>query len=202
MKTTRIGALLRISLLSLTLIPLIAPSAKAQDYFHAAGLGISSAGYSISYDGPGISYTGNSSIDVPGVFYKATYTLGDQFAVSAYPFLGLSFSGNSRTGGSGAFGIELPVNAEIYFGEFDDKAFFGGLGFAYAYSTSTFEGSGSIFGPQIALGGQTYYNDQLLGARIAFAYGLNGFDFGPDYTIHSQSRYLITLGIYYSFDGY
>lgn len=177
-------------------------SVKAQDFYHGAGVGINSAMFSIDYDGPGFSYTGNTSVSVPGLFYKATYTLDDQFAVSAYPFLGLSFSANSRSGGSGAFGLELPVNAEMYFGDLDDQAFFAGAGFTYAYLASSDEGTGSVFGPQIAIGGQTYYNDQLLGARIAFAYGLNGADFGPDYTIHSQSRSLLTLSLYYSFDGY
>lgn len=151
----------------------------AQGYYHGVGL---AANYGI-YDG-GVAA-------VPGVLYKASYAIsenGPSFAVSAYPYLG--FNLNSREGGS--LGFELPVLGEAYFGDLDDRCFFAGLGFSYAFiaesgsSTEFADGTtyssgsigGPVMGPQIGLGGQFNLKDRLLGIRVSYTYGINKLDGG------------------------
>lgn len=68
-----------------------------------------------------------------GFFYKATYVFDKPFypqlAVSAYPMIGF---GASIEGFSPDF--QLPITAEVYFGDVDDVNFFAGVGFCAGVS--------------------------------------------------------------------
>jgi hypothetical protein len=109
---------------------------------------------------------------VPGIVYKATLgfelTSNKSFAVSAYPFFGLYY--NSNFGGYA--GVQVPIMAEFYFGEIEDNNFNVGLGLAWGHITQGGSG-GSVFGPQVAVGGQVYFLDRMVGVRTAYTLGLN-----------------------------
>lgn len=171
---------------------------KAQDYYHGFGGGVNYGIFTLKYTSSSNTYSGTSALAIPGVMYKSSFSFGDAFAVSAYPFLGLYFSGSSRGGGSGGFGCSLPINAEFHAGDLDDACFFAGGGFNYTFLAASGAGSGSIIGPEIALGGQFDFRDRLVGLRVALTFGLNksGID-DPDITVQKDSRMLISLGAYY-----
>lgn len=202
MDKSYLRSVLRLVFLTFAFFQLNHSSTKAQGYYHAAGIGVGSATFSVDLQSSGINLGGRSRVTVPGLFYKSTYALTNRLAFSAYPFLGLSVGGSNSASSSGALGLQLPINAEVYFGDIDDKAFYVGAGAVYSFLTSEEEGDGAFFGPEMALGAQTYFNDRLLGARIAFAYGLNSTNQTfPSFTVRTQSLYSVTLGVYYSFNA-
>jgi len=100
---------------------------------------------------------------------------------------------NSRTGGSGTFGYELPINGEYYFGDMDDRNFFVGAGFNLMGVKNSEGYGGSIIGPQFALGGQFEFKDQLLGIRFGYTLGLNK----PKYLLPSDkfSKHGLSLSL-------
>ena len=167
-----------------------------QDYYHGIGVQMDIATFKLESNDSDPSTTNAS---VPGLFYKATLALSDNFAISAYPFIGLSGNFNSQTGGNGSIGFQLPINAELYFGDIDESCFFIGAGFALAALGSTDSGGGAVIGPQVALGGQFEIKDQLIGLRAAFALGLNKEDTFDGFEYTKDSRNLISLGVYYMF---
>lgn len=173
----------------------------SQEFYHGVGGQIDVGYFTLEYSTPGEDYSETVSPYVPGLFYKATLAFNDKFAISAYPFLGFSGSFNSRSGSSGSVGIQLPVVAEMYFGEMDDACFFAGAGFAYASLGSTDDGGGSAVGPQISIGGQFAFKDRLVGLRAAYTHGLNSTDeiSGVEYTKDTQA--VISLGAYYVLGG-
>lgn len=169
---------------------------QAQDYYHGLGGQINYA----------LFKSPNSTIGayVPGFCYKATLGFenrrGPSFAVSAYPFAGLSI--NTASGNS--LGAELPVLGEIHFGEFDDRNFFLGLGVSASFTAGDGYyggGGGSIIGPQLTIGGQFEAGGRLLGLRGAYTYGANRGktidQLGEEVKINKT---LISLGIYYLFN--
>ena len=171
-------------------------SSYGQGFYHGIGGQYNVGTFKLSTT----SSSSSTSIAVPGVFYKATLALSEKFAVSAYPFLGFSGSADSRTGATGSFGLQLPVVAELYFGEIDESCFFVGGGLSYASVGSSEAGSGNVFGPQISLGGQFEISRNLIGIRLAFSPGLNKSDeiAGIEYT--KDSRSMLSLGAYYLFN--
>ena len=177
---------------------LLAPLVKAQDYYHGIG---GQLNYGIFRT---IGTEGNSgsleAAAVPGIVYKATLgfdiSRSLSFAVSAYPFLGASGSFNSQSGGNLSIGAELPVLGELYFGEIDDACFIMGAGFSAAFLGSSGYGSGTIIGPQLAIGGQFPVRDRLIGLRVAYTYGMNGKGDLPT-GISKSKRSMFNFGFYY-----
>src|SRR5688572_1489295 len=159
MNFIRYKAVLKMSIRLFFILGLGMASANsfAQDYYHGIGLQYSTGVYKLDYRSPSVDYSGVAVAGVPGGFYKATICFGGKLAFSSYPFLGMNIGGSSRTGlGSGSLGFELPLNAELFFGEMDDEAFFIGAGYNSAFLASTSSGGGKIAGPQLAIGGQFY----------------------------------------------
>ena len=173
-------------------------ASQAQDFYHGLGVQGNVAIFS--------SYGSTEGTSVPGVVYKATLLFtdsrGPNFAVSAYPFAGLNLNFNSQTGGTGSFGAELPVLAEMYFGDADDACFYMGAGFTYAYmSYSDYWGgtSGSILGPQVGLGGQFEIAGRLIGLRGAYTLGINRPEFVNEFTgeTYRLKKNMFSASLYY-----
>ena len=151
-------------LLTMTCAIALAFNSQSQDYYHALGVQYNFATF--------VSTGSTEGAAVPGLMYKATLGFegrGSTFAISAYPFAGLQFN----TGGNNYFGGELPILAEMYFGDPGDACFFVGAGFSMAYMASDGFGSGAVVGPQVGLGGQFEIAGRLYGVRGAYTYGMN-----------------------------
>lgn len=171
---------------------------SAQEYYHGFGGAADYVIFKLVYSSPteSVNYTGG--IAVPGVFYKATLGLADHFGISAYPFLGLSFSANSQTGSSGSFGISLPIAAELYAGDMDDACFIAGAGFSYTFLASSYSGSGSVVGPMLQVGGQFNLREKLVGIRLSYTIGLNKSKFDDSsITVTTDKRSMLSIGFYY-----
>jgi hypothetical protein len=160
---------------------------QAQDYYHGIGV---QALYGI--------YTSDGNFEgvtIPSVMYKATLgfeiSRHSSFAVSSYPSLGFNLS----TAGGNSLGFQLPILAEMYLGDVDDRNFHFGLGFAYG--TVARDGSGgAVMGPTLGLGGQFEFKDNLVGVRASYTYGLN-----KDAEIKAlgltESRSMVGVSVYY-----
>lgn len=171
--------------------------AFAQDYYHGFGVQLN---YGI-YSSQGFT----NGVVIPGATYKATLAFdsrrGPSFAASAYPFIGLAI--NPTTGSY--LGAEIPLLAEVHFGDFDDRDFFLGAGFSAAFLASDDlyygQGGGAILGPQVSVGGQFNLAGRLLGLRLGYTYGVNrnrGVDiYGEEYVVNKN---MISTGIYYLLD--
>jgi len=172
---------------------------KGQEYYHAFGLQANIGLQSEKYETETESSSVSQVLFVPGVFYKATLAFeinrDMSFAVSAYPFIGMMGSLNSQSGATSgtSIGIEFPILGELYFGDLDDACFFVGAGINYSRIASTY-GRTTVLGPQIELGGQFEFRDQIIGARLAYTYGVNNATDNPDYTM---SNSIINVGIFY-----
>lgn len=168
-----------------------------QDFYHGVGAQYDYGIFNLEYADDDQVFSNKSTPAVPGIFYKATLAFSDKFAVSAYPFLGFSGSFNSQSGGSGSLGIQLPVVAEMYFGDIDDACFFAGAGFSYASLGSSDFGSGKAFGPQLSIGGQFEFRDRLIGLRAAYTHGLNKSEEIANIEFTKDTHALISAGVYY-----
>ncbi|WP_027420707.1 hypothetical protein [Crocinitomix catalasitica] len=185
-----------LALLCLTFTGLI----KAQDYYHALGIQ-ANIGLFAAQVNP-LDDLEKEPVIVPGLFYKATLAFeinrDMNFAVSAYPFIGMSGSINSQSGASEgtSIGAEFPLLAELYFGDIEQNCFFVGVGFSASVMASTY-GSGSTVGPQFDLGGQFEIKEKIIGLRAAFTLGLNTPGFASTYTKYKNNQ--VSVGLYYLF---
>ena len=192
----------KLLLSSLVLLGLTFNSA-AQDYYHGLGGQVNYGIYNIAYSSSTVNYEGVNLAAVPGLFYKSTLSFKDAgngpgFCASAYPFLGLSLSINSQTGGSGSFGAELPILGEIYFGDLDDACFYAGAGWSFAYLSTLGFASGSIVGPQFDIGGQFPFRNRIVGIRLAYTKGINKSKFNDLSIVTTKDkRSMIAIGAYY-----
>lgn len=172
---------------------------KGQDYFHAFGVQANLGYTSISSEIAGSDVESSKLTFVPGVIYKATLAFeinrDMSFAISSYPFIGAMGSFNSQAGASSgaSVGVELPILGELYFGDLDDPCFFVGAGFSGSLIRST-AGSSTVVGPQLELGGQFEFRDKLIGARLAYTYGLNK---GTEVVGITETRSMFNVGIFY-----
>jgi hypothetical protein len=170
---------------------------QAQDFYHGIGATYNLSRYNLAYTAPSINYNGTEDLGIPGLTYKATLNLADNISVSAYPSIGLSLNPvDSR------FGLSVPVNAEFFVGDIEDNFFQVGAGFAYHYLTasSAFGGSagGPVIGPEAAVSGQFFYQNQPLFLRAAVTYGVNSTKI-PDAVITTDTKYLLSLSLIYPF---
>ncbi len=185
-------------LIALLMLVVNSFNASSQDYYHGFGGQFCYGIYHLDYTSPteSVNYTGVAV--VPGAFYKATFGLADHFGISAYPFLGLSLNVNSQSGGSGSFGLSLPLAFELYAGDMDDACFIAGAGFSYTFLASTGYGSSSVVGPMGQIGGQFNFRDRLVGIRLSYTIGLNKSEIDvPNVIINKDTRSMLTLGFYY-----
>ena len=168
---------------------------KAQDYYHGVGAQLD---FGIFKTETGL-VTSSGGVLLPGVFYKGSLAFeinrDMNFALSFYPLIGMMGTFNSQSGGSSnlAFGVELPIVGEVYFGDVDDMCFFVGAGVSAALLANA-DAGGAIVGPHIDLGGQFEFRDNLIGLKAAFTYGLNnaGYVAPTKYTNN-----LFSVGAYY-----
>lgn len=171
-------------------------STLAQDFYHSAGVGISSILYSQEYTTPltNPSYTGSTA--TPGLVYNPSLSFeinrNMSFNLAAYPMLGFALS--SREGSS--FGLELPVAGELFFGDMDDIGGFFGAGFAFGSSADD-NWSGSVIGPQFSAGGQLDIQGSIVKGRIGYTIGLNESpeESGIVYTV--DKRNMLSLSLLY-----
>jgi len=173
-----------------------------QEFYHGIGGQIDYGLFNLEYNSANSNFSELSTPYVPGVFYKATLALTDQLAVSAYPFLGISGSVNSRSGSSLSIGVQIPVVAELYLGDIDDRNFFVGAGLSFASLGDSEYGSGKAFGPQLSIGGQFYVaNNQLIGVRLAYTHGLNKTpNISEVDEVIKDTHGVISLGAFYMFE--
>ena len=172
-------------------------SSSAQEYHHGFGLQFDYGQIDQEFTNiAGQLITVDENPSMPGVMYKATLGFTDNFALSSYPFLGFFANANSSGGSSGGIGFQLPILAELYFGDLARKCFIIGGGLSYSFINSSTSGTGSIFGPQISLGGQFELQDRVLGIRLAYTRGLTGLVEIADMNFSKDSRSLFTIGLY------
>ncbi len=149
----------------------LSQQAKSQDYYHAIGGAYNIGLYQQEYTSvsENVDYSGTSALGVGLIVYKATLAFelsrSSSFAVSAYPGVGGYMS--SRYGSY--IGYQLPVLGEMYFGDVDDAHFNVGAGFFYGGISA----GGTIMGPQLSVGGQFEFRDQLIGIRGYYTLGVN-----------------------------
>ncbi|MGB0430430.1 MAG: hypothetical protein ACPGLV_08145 [Bacteroidia bacterium] len=175
--------------------------AKSQDFYHGAGIQMNYLWYNLNYELPGSGGSDEFSLlSTPGLFYKATLAFNDNFALSSYPFLGVSLAVNSRGGGGGGFGVQIPVLAEYYFGDIDETGLFVSGGFSYGYILDLdLNDAAGVFGPQFGIGGHFYVLEKFIGARLTYTHGLNKASVDESATVISNRRGLLTIGAYYPF---
>lgn len=140
----------------------------AQDFYHSGGGGIMSLLYNQVSNGGGSVTGGTGDVGFqynPSLSFDVNRNM--QFNIASYPFVG--FSLNSRVGGS--LSAEVPLVAELNFGDMDDSGGFVGLGLNYGFSADE-DFSGWTAGPQISGGGQFEIYGTLAKVRAAFTIGL------------------------------
>jgi len=170
--------------------------AKSQDYYHAIGAAYNIGLYQQSYTSQieNIDYSGTSALGVGMIVYKASLAFemsrSSSFAVTAYPGVGGYMS--SRYGSY--IGYQLPVLGELYFGDVDDANFNFGAGFFYGGISA----GGAIMGPQVSVGGQFEFRDQLVGLRGYYTLGVNkSKDFPSDAQNVVDKKSLFGVSIHY-----
>lgn len=187
----------QINICLVILLCVFATQTQAQTYHHAYGAQIDFGIIDQEYTNFGGELISNKEFPtIPGVMYKATLEFSDNFAVSAYPFLGFYANFNTVSGGEGGIGFQIPAVAELYFGDLDDVCFIAGGGLAYSYINASNSGTGSVFGPQLALGGQFEWQRRLIGLRLAYTHGIQSLGDNPDMAFSKDNRRLFTLSVY------
>lgn len=164
---------------------------NAQSYHHGFGFQYSYA----AFTSPGFTDVAST----PGFFYKSTLgfdTKGPDFGISIYPYVGVMIQD-----GEGSLGAELPIMAELYLKDIDDKCFQIGIGYSFSYWYTGWTAS-AIIGPKVALGGQFRLKDKLVGLRAGFVHGMNNKDlvddFGQPYKLNKN---LFDIGLYFVIGG-
>jgi hypothetical protein len=91
------------------------------------------------------------------------------------PSLGLSGSVNSREGGSLSFAFELPVDAELHFGNQELEGFGGhvGVGFAFNRIITTDFGDNKALGPHITAGLKVPIGKNVYSLRGSYLLNIN-----------------------------
>jgi len=177
-------------------------SSFAQEYKHGLGVQLNISQFKESYsDNTGL-HNKVGVAPVPGVVYKASlgfqFSRQTTFSLSSYPFVGYSF--NSSQGGY--FGAELPILAELFFGDVDYFGAFIGAGASYSYTTYEGFGDGVVMGPQIEAGLQFPLGERVAAVKLAYTYGLNDPSISafPDRVYTKSERGLFSVGFSYVFD--
>ncbi len=141
---------------------------------------------------------------VPGFLYKASYEIEiknqTNIAITTYPFIGLGLNNGYNIN---SFDLELPILAELYFGDIKEPAFYTGAGFSASYLNSEIgaESSGIVLGPQLEFGGQFFgFNGQLISIRLTYTAGIsNVFRTNPEPNVVKEKRNMLGVGMLYNF---
>lgn len=159
----------RFLLTLLVIVPTL--TVNAQFYKHGVGVQLNVSAFKASYVDITGSHNNTFNAVAPGLVYKAS--LGFRmnrimtFSVSSYPFLGY------QTTGEKGLNYQIPLLAELYFGDLDYSGLFFGLGGSYSSALATDYGGGVILGPQISGGGQFPINENVVSLRASYTFGLN-----------------------------
>lgn len=104
--------------------------------------------------------------------------------LAASPTVGVSGSVNSREGGDISFAFELPVDAEVHFGNQELEGFGGhiGAGFAYNRISSSDLGDNKAYGPHFTAGIKAPFKGRMYTIRASFLLNLDSKkdDYGYD----------------------
>ena len=169
---------------------------KAQDFYHNIGIGYMAVLYNQEYSISGSTGSYSGGAGGPGLVYNPMLAFdmsgSSSFVLAAYPLLGFALS---SVEGASALAAELPIAAELFFGDLDDMGGFVGLGFNMGFAADGYY-SGGTGGPQISGGGQLYIADQLLKARIGYTLGVIK-DSSDSAGFTKDSRSIISLGLLY-----
>ena len=147
----------------------------------------------------------SENVSAPGILYSPRLNfleLGDEITVSVGTHLGLGFSLNadSQGGGSGSFALDLPVVAEINFGQGanpDTQSSFGGfagLGFGISKmgaSDAMGDGYNDAAGVVINGGLRAIIRDKAVGLRVSYL--LN---------IKKDNSSVLGVGLFYTFGDF
>jgi len=131
--------------------------------------------------------------DNSAIAYGVTYIpsirlkeISDELSLrlAASPTLGVSGSVNSRVGGDLSFAFELPIDAELHFGNQELEGFGGhiGAGFAYNRISSSDLGDNKAFGPHFTAGIKGLVKGRVYTIRASLLLNLdsNKGDYGYD----------------------
>jgi hypothetical protein len=137
-------------------------------------------------------------IGYPGVTYnpRLDFKLGREksFSLTAYPTLCMNGSVSSRNGASGTFAFEIPVGAQLNFGNHStsrSRADFGGFVMA-GYTFGAYSSIGTIHSITGMVGAKFYLREQPLGVRLQYNLPLN--------LLKTQSLQLFGIGLLYNFE--
>jgi hypothetical protein len=175
--------------------------AKAQEYHHSYGLGgiYAMNTYTFVETNTGLHEFGGGVNAVAGGFYKAVFAFdvnnGDNFALSTAPLSGLNLSGSY-----GAFGFDIPLYAEYYFGGIDDLCLYIQAGFSYTYISEANYYS-SIIGPRFGIGAHFRLDTISYIVSLSLGYGLNNKGNQPSSVERTQdTRSLLNFSVGYLLD--
>ncbi len=176
-------------------------SASSQVYKQGVGLQLNVISFKESYTSvDGLSLPVRNT-PVPGILYKGSlgFSLSrtTTLSITTYPFIGLG----PKDSGKPRIVAEIPLLAEVFFGDVDYFGGFIGLGASYTYSTIPGYGDGTVFGPQIEGGLQFSLNESVLAAKLSYTYGLNdpSIKAYPDRTYLKSERGIFGVGLIYMF---
>lgn len=171
----------------------------AQQYYSSIGVAVNTGRFTFDYsDAYGESHYNHLDLPITGITYRGVYKLNNRVSIACNPFLGLYISFKTEGLSDGSFGLELPLLAQINFGDISKKNFYVGGGFTYSYIPTSFYPPASILGPQIELGGEFEALKSSVGFRAAYTLGVNAINISPFYTVIKESRSVIQLGVYYA----
>lgn len=189
------------NIFSVTFTMLVSFGASGQVYKQGVGLQLDVVSFKESYT----SVTGLSlpvrNTAVPGILYKGSlgFALSHNttLSITTYPFIGLG----PKDAGKPKIVAEIPLLAEVFFGDVDYFGGFIGLGASYTYTTIPGFGDGTVFGPQIEGGLQFPLNDMVLAAKLSYTYGLNDPSISayPERTYSKAERGIFAIGLTYMF---
>ena len=172
---------------------------RAQEFYQSVGLSYMILTYNQEYKIVGFDevYSNSGYLGAPTITYNPMLAFdlngGPQLVAAAYPSLGFSFS---SSGGDNYLALQLPLAAELFFGDLEDLGGFVGLGLNFGLAGTDYA-SGTTGGPELSAGGQFYAFDNLIKLRGAYTIGAiksqddDGIEFVTD------KRSLINLSILY-----
>lgn len=178
-----------------------AANVKAQVFKQGVGLQLDVISFKESYTTIGGLYLPVRNVAAPGILYKGSLNFAlsrtTTFAVSAYPFVGLG----PKDSGKPRIVAEIPLVAELFFGDLDYFGGFIGAGGSFAYSKIPDYGNGIVVGPHIVGGLQFPLNDRVLAAKMSYTYGVNDPSIAayPNRVYSKSERGIFSIGLLYMF---
>ncbi len=180
---------------------LAAFTSNAQVFKQGVGLQLDVLSFKESYTTTSGLYFPVRNVAAPGILYKASLNFAlshtTTFAISSYPFIGLG----PKDAGKPRIVADLPIVAELFFGDLDYFGGFIGAGGSFSYTKIPEFGNGIVVGPQLVGGLQFPINDQVLAAKMSYTYGLNDPSIAayPNRVYNKTERGVFSIGVLYMF---